>query len=938
MQQSEAACQLQRTDATTTQQEYVPNPSAATDSPQRTENTGNTGSVSGSNNPIIVGSSGVNINYNYPLEGPGVPAPRPQHSQRQDQEPRQRTPDPSYQDVGNKTSDILKRVYKTTGSYVQLLPGVDNDQMHIAGIYTKVQLETREGVAVTGQKGETVNSTEYEKIFRLRTKTGELIKRLVFFGMGGVGKSTIFDKIAFDWADQTSKILNGFKLVFLLKMCALSQKSDLVDSTFDQLLGEKSKIEKGELDEFILANPNEVLILLDGFDEMTTKTLDAASFGFILKALNRIVYQECFICVSTRPSRLETLMSTSLVQNPCTHVEVLGFTDDDVKEYVQKFYEKIDPDSGKELIQTVGKSNTLRDFATNPMLLLLICLLWRESKQLPETTSRLFTKAVNYMFTRKDEDKKRASDVSVTEKSETLNAIGQTALRGLMDANQKFSFQEDEFEPKSLDLALKAGILTQQRVIKNLESHNNIQFTHKTMQEYCAARYLQSIHMSNKGLLKRMLCKVVPSQEFKNTLGQLCQTIEGVVSNEFLVRFCCGDNEKCMTDIVNLLDLKFNKDESRYQSNIVQAICRNCFFESQSARAPRCLTSDSHIPSNITVGNSNEFRSLIYLLEIICRSDSRTEQLARVETIQVFRVTRYPVSDLAVALGYMENLRDLRLKECLSEKGALEKTLPSICSQHFTMLIIEDGNTLGGRAAEWAPHIKHLASLEKLQIKSCELQGTDIKHIALAVGDMPNLTDLILDENQTLSGSADSWNKEMPTPITQHLKRLNLSKCNLTWKDFEYIASAVGDMSNLTDLILYGNRRLGGSAGSAKKLPKMTHLRRLDLGGSNLETTDIEHIASAVGDMPELTDLGLTFNGTLASSALLWAKELPKMKHLNRLDLTYCHLNETDIEHIAVAVRDMPVLTDLNLNSNWVFSDLDGLLSHFPSLRGHVKT
>ncbi|XP_038045862.1 protein NLRC5-like [Patiria miniata] len=932
MQQSEEACQLQRTDATTTQQEYVPNPSAATDSPQRTGTIGNIGTVSGYS-PIIVGSNAVNITYSFPLEGPGVPAPRPQHSQRPDQEPRLTDP---CQEAGNKTRDILKGVYTTTGSYVQLLPGVDNDQMHIAGIYTKVQLETLEGVAVvTGQKGESVNSTEYAKIFRLRTKTGELIERLIFFGMGGVGKSTIFDKIAFDWTEGENEFLKRFKLVFLLKMCALFQESDLVDSILDQLIDEDSGIAKDQLDKFIRANQNEVLVLLDGFDEMETKTLDADSFGSILKALNRRKYRQCCICVSTRPSRLETLMSTSLVQNPCTHVEVLGFTDDDVKEYVRKFYEKTDLDIGKALIQTIGKSNTLRDFATNPMLLLLMCLLWRESQQLPETTSRLFAKAVNYMFTRKGEVKKRVPDPNV---SKTLNAIGQTALRGLMDANQKFSFQKDEFEPKSLDLALKAGILTQQRVIKNLESHNNIQFMHRTMQEYCAARYLLSTRMSNQGLLKRMLCKVVPSQKFENTLGQLCQTIDGVVSNEFLVRFCCGDNEKCMTDIVNLLDRKFNKDESRYQSDIVQAICRNCFFESQSARAPRCLTSDSHIPSNITVGNSNEFRSLTYLLEVICRSDSRTEQLARVETIQVFRVTRYPVSDLAVALGYMENLKDLRLKQCHLAKGDLEKTTSSVCSQSLTRLDIEDDNTLGGRAVEWAPHIKHLASLEKLQIKSCELQGTDIKHIALAVGDMPNLTDLILDENQTLSGSADSWNKEMPTPITQHLKRLNLSKCNLTWKDFEYIASAVGDMSNLTDLILYGNRRLGGSAGSAKQLPKMTHLRRLDLGGSNLETTDIEHIASAVGDMPELTDLGLTFNGTLASSALLWAKELPKMKHLNRLDLTYCHLNETDMKHIAAAVRDMRGLTDLNLNGNWVFFDLDGLLSNFPSLRGHVKT
>ncbi|XP_038045853.1 NACHT, LRR and PYD domains-containing protein 1 homolog [Patiria miniata] len=429
---------------------------ASFDSPQQTGAIGNIGTISGSNNPIIVGSSGVNITNIFPLEGPGVPAPRPQQIQRQDQEPRPTAPDPSYQDVGNKTRDILKGVYKTTGSYVQLLPGVDNDQMHIAGIYTKVQLETREGVAVvTGQKGDTVNSTEYAKIFRLRTKPGELISRLIFYGMGGVGKSTIFDKIAFDWADEASEFLKRFQLVFLLKMCALLQESDIVDSTFDQLLDEDSEIAKDELDKFIQNNSNEVLILLDGFDEMKTETLDPVSFGSVLKALNRKKYRECVICVSTRPSHLEKLTSESLVRNPCTHVEVLGFTEEDVHEYVQKFYAE-NPTSGNALSQTIEKSITLREFATNPMLLLLMCLLWRDSKQLPETTSRLFTEAIDHVFTRKH--------ISGEVGSKTVISIGQTALRGLMSANQQYSFQEDEFEPKALDLALKAGILTKQRV------------------------------------------------------------------------------------------------------------------------------------------------------------------------------------------------------------------------------------------------------------------------------------------------------------------------------------------------------------------------------------------------------------------------------------------------------------------------------------------
>ncbi|XP_038044830.1 NACHT, LRR and PYD domains-containing protein 3-like [Patiria miniata] len=818
------------------------------------------GTVSGRNNPIITatGSGEVSVIYNLSSDGAGV---HPQ-SQKPDQEPRVGDLN---QKVGNKTRGILRTCYKTTGSYVQLNPGAPDDQRPIVGIYTKLQVRTKKGTLEEEYSDETVYSTEYENILKDWPETE--FNRAILFGIGGVGKSTIFDKIAYDWANEACEILKRFKLLFLLKMYALFQESDLVDSIFDQLLGVKSGVAKDELDQYIQDNSNKVLILLDGFDEMRTKTLDAASFGSILKALNRTDYRKCCIFVSTRPSHLETLMSKSLVRNPCTHVEVLGFTKEDVNEYILKFYYK-DPDSGSALIQNIEKSNTLLDFSTNPMLLLLMCLLWREKKQLPVTTSRLFTEAVVYMFTRKGYSSEDASKTVIT--------IGKTALSGFVSANQNLSFQKDEFEQNALDLALKAGILTQQRVIINLECHNNIQFMHKTIQECCAGKYLQSVHMSNPGFVKRTVYKVVPFGEFQNNLRQLCQTIEGVVSNDFLLRFCCGDNEKCMTDIVRLLDRKFNKDRHKpmYQSDVIQLISQHCFFESQSKKIPQCLTSDSLIPSDIVVNNNTDVRILIYLLKIICRSEVQVLQLSRIETIRIESVSS--VSGLAFALGYMENLRHLTLYWCPLVKGDLEKILSSLkCNYLLTSLDINGCNTLGGRAVEWA-HIKHLTSLEKLEVRWCQLKRTDIEHIASAVHDVAKLTDLILVGIWTLGGSADLW---------------------------------------------------------AKELPKMKHLNKLNLVHCDLTQSDIPHIASAVGNMPRLTELELDFNDPLGGCAALWAKELPKMMHLHRLDLGNCDLTRSDIPHIASAVGNMPSLTKLSLYGNKALGRRHKLRSFFPSLR-----
>ena len=356
--------------------------------------------------------------------------------------------------AANKCNAVLQQKYKTTGSYVDVNPWVDDDQMHIE-IYTKLQFEKSEGVAVVMKEKEMLNSIEYKKIFFVKSREGKFVKRLIFFGKGGVGKSTFFDKIAYDWAVGSSDVLNKYTLVFVLKMCALDQSSDLIEAIFDQLLAQDRDISKDALESFIFQNPNDVLILLDGFDELTTTTLTETSFGSILKALNRESYSECCIGVTTRPSHLERLTNKSLVQNPCIHLEVLGFTEDDVNEYVGKFFSG----NSEALIKAIKSSEVLSDLARSPMLLVLICLIWREDKVLPSTMSGLYSKAVSYIFKRKGHE----SDEEI---SEVLIKIGEVALNGLLDPELKLAFPESAFEKNTLALALKVGILNSQRVFK----------------------------------------------------------------------------------------------------------------------------------------------------------------------------------------------------------------------------------------------------------------------------------------------------------------------------------------------------------------------------------------------------------------------------------------------------------------------------------------
>ena len=270
-----------------------------------------------------------------------------------------------------------------------MIPWVDDDKMPIKDIFTKLMLQNE----------------SYEEMF-FQTNEGKTIKRILLHGTAGRGKSTLIDTMAYDWADGSSNGLKKCKLVFVLKMHALEQTSVFIDAIFNQLLDKDTLINKSDLKSYINTNPDKVLVLMDGFDEFVTSTLSETSFGSILLMLNRKIHvhvgRECCVVVTTRPSHFHTLVRKSLVEKPFTNVKVLGFSEEDIQQYmyVIKFYSG-EPNNASRLTQKIQSSNVLCDLAKSPMLLLLMCLLWKEQDTIPDTMSQLYKKAIRYIFNRK---------------------------------------------------------------------------------------------------------------------------------------------------------------------------------------------------------------------------------------------------------------------------------------------------------------------------------------------------------------------------------------------------------------------------------------------------------------------------------------------------------------------------------------------------------
>ncbi|XP_033646084.1 NLR family CARD domain-containing protein 4-like [Asterias rubens] len=822
----------------------------------------------------------------------------------------------------------IRTHYRNTGSYVELIPREEDDTKHIKEIFTELTLE---------KSGEKLES--YKDMFDESTPDGDSIKQVILKGEPGRGKSTLIDKMAYDWA--CDEALQQFELVFVLKMNAVEQSTELIVSIFEQLLAEDTKIDPVALDYYIRDNEEKVLILLDGFDELMTPMHDLkeTSFGSILKILNRKKGRECSVVITTRTSHYDKLVTKSLIRKPFTQVIVEGFDQKDIEKYVRKFYSEA-YDKAESLILKITSSNVLSDLAKSPMLLLLLCILWRDNSTLPETMSRIYSEALEYIFHRK-------TDMSPDETPKVLNELGKIALRGLLAPKQQLAFPEDDFEPSVLESALKAGILTRQKVLKGIESHNSIQFLHKTFQEFFAGKYLQSLLETD-------------TVEFKKNLKQMINS----GGNDYGLRFCAGDNMACTNGILQTLSESDQFKREQQGGDKYSRLMRlglDCYFEGQSKDLPLVEFIESVLTDKVVIydWNRDSLNSLTNFLRNVHThtvENKHTDYLDKVQSIRI-RCCDFGgcMSDVAHGLSLMVNLSSLILERCtltdsseeyvtsgasLFQFGsaatcfkkmkniqqlsiskskltgkAMTHIIPVLCDLPNLVKLNLEGNTdLGGSVALWVDHFNKMKNLQKLDLGLCNLTGEDMTHIVLALCDLRNLVELHLSSNEALGGSAALWVDHFKK--MKNLKIIGFSFCKLTGKDMTHIAPAMCHLPNLVELNLGGNNTLGAAVLWAHHLKKMKDLQKLVLNYCKLTDKDLKYTARALCDLPNLVELNIGRNEGLSGSAALWANLFKRMKNLKKLDLSYCKLTGKDMTHIAPALCHLPNLVELNLWKN----------------------
>lgn len=336
--------------------------------------------------------------------------------------------------------------------------------------------------------------------------SGRSPKRVKVKGIAGIGKSAAVQRLVYEWA--IGKSMREFTCIFDLRFRELN----LIDAPVSllELLGKQFRYLQSILPD-LLNSPSSLLFILDGLDEFKysldwnspDKQLDVSSKVPVSELMVALIkgsfLPEASVILTTRPS---TEAPKGFFQRCCV---VLGFEEEQVKEYTTKFYK--DKEVAEKVYNYILHNDNLFVLSFIPLYCYIICTAMAEffssedqdggdSKSLelspPRTVSEVY---FCYLFTAVKHHAFRGSADRSTPRSEVLSLakqqltnLGKLAYDNLLQ--KKIMFNRTDLEvynimPDDLQSTFFCHILPPLRE----ETVEMFSFFHLTVQEHLAALY-----------------------------------------------------------------------------------------------------------------------------------------------------------------------------------------------------------------------------------------------------------------------------------------------------------------------------------------------------------------------------------------------------------------------------------------------------------------
>jgi predicted NACHT family NTPase len=444
--------------------------------------------------------------------------------------------------------------------------------------------------------------------------------KLMILGKPGAGKTTFLKRIAI--LCKLGQFLADRVPIFItLKAFAEEpQQPSLLQYIHDQFA--LNEISDQEITKTLLRQ-GRAIVLLDGLDEVRQADNDR-----VLKEIDKVStqYDANYFVITCRIAANEYKFERF------TEVEVADFDEKQITEFANKWFQDKDPIKAKEFVEKLQENQQIKELATSPLLLTLLCLLFAESTDFPSNRSELYQEGVNVLLkrwdgTRRIERQQVYKKLSYERKEDLLSTIAFTTFE-----SGNYFFKQEPAKTYIRDYIQnlpnaktdeEALLLDSEAILQSIEAQHGLllerargiySFSHLTFHEFFTARHI-ALSRNPQQAFQQLVSHITDKrwrEVFLLTVGKLNNADDLVLLMKERIDELVAKDDK-LQQFLAWVEEKSSSVETRYKPVAVRAFYL-CLDLSQTF----CLCPDYSLDPSLCGILSLELD--LYLSFILCRT------------------------------------------------------------------------------------------------------------------------------------------------------------------------------------------------------------------------------------------------------------------------------------------------------------------------------
>ena len=702
-------------------------------------------------------------------------------------------------------------------------------------------------------------------------------------GAPGGGKSTLALHICHQWA-QGASWLARFDVVVLVYL--RDQAIQNANTLAEILPARNSEMSESVASQMQATDGKNVLIIFDGWDEFPHHLMNNSLVYTIIQQPHKLSLHQSTVLITSRP-----VSSGNLLYLTDRRVEILGFTQHQIREYIEK---ALDGNSThiQKLVQHLEEHPVIEGYCYVPLHVAILVHIFLTMKgALPTTLRELFCSLVLCCIVR--EHATHEPDTSLPELSSLddlpddlkskLNNLTILAYNGVMENKVVFYYKDLQASHLPTDLP-SLGLLQAVEGLTLYSKSLSYNFLHLSVQELLAAYNISQMDPSEQ---VKVFKKLFASSRFQAVLHYYCG-------------FTKLDNPEIQTFISSF------QSKKSYIKGLLRVLpLLHCFFEAQQPSLCQ-LVDPRFIPNDRQTLLSKDLTPVDFLAIGYFITSLLSTSTANTPTIHLVvdgiddhclkmllnELSKYPVGGIPT---------DARLELCLTSSSFAKNTFTEILLvKSLTHLDLSGSHTFcsdSGACCMLFEGLQNNTTLVNLNLSHTGIAATDpdtARSLSKMLQVNKSLTHLDLSDNSTFrSDSGARWLFE-GLQNNNTLVNLNLSHTGIAATDPD----------------------------TARSLSKMLQVNKslayLDLSNnSTFSDSGARWLFEGLQNNNTLVNLNLSHTGIAATNTDT-ARSLTKMlqvnKSLTHLDLSKNALSDSGIHSIFEGLQNSTTLVYLNLS------------------------